>query len=294
MTGPLDALPKKLLLGFSGGLDSCALLDALLESGRRPVLLHFDHGWRPESREDARWAAALAKRHKLTFHTARAAAGKKSEAEARRARWAFFLRAAKKTGLHDLALAHHADDQVETFLLQLLRGTGSSWSGMAPLSVRDGLTIHRPWLGVWRAEIASYAAEREIPHRNDSSNHDSKFLRNRIRLELLPLLEKQYAPGLRRLLHRTAEIQRAEQDWLEEQVAAQAASQRLPLSSLVGEPVAWQRRLLRRWLENRGVTGLSFEKIEEARSLLEKKGPAKLNLKGGRHLRRRAGLLFLE
>jgi tRNA(Ile)-lysidine synthetase-like protein len=291
----LGSLPTRFLVGVSGGRDSCALLDALVASGRKPVVVHFDHRWRKESAADARWVAALAKRHGLACVTGRAPAGSpKTETAARRLRWAFFATAARKKRCRYLVLAHHAGDQAETFLLQLLRGTGSGWAGMASETVRDGLTVHRPWLGIEREEINSYTTQRTLAWREDPSNAELHPLRNRIRHHLLPLLEAEYAPGIEARLVRSAEIRRGEEEWLSSLVEAEARSATLPLKALQGRPVGFQRRLLHAWLSAQGVADLSFSDIEAARRLLSQPRPSRINLSRGRHLRRRSGVLFVE
>ncbi len=295
LAAALAPLPERLLVGVSGGRDSCALLDALVASGRKPVVVHFDHRWRKESAADARWVAALAKRHGLSCVAGKAPLGApKTETSARRLRWAFFAAAARKRRCRHLVLAHHAGDQVETFLLQLLRGTGSGWAGMAPETVRDGLTVHRPWLEFDQAAITLYTERRGLAWRDDPSNADLHPLRNRVRHHLLPLLEAEYAPGIAARLLRAAQIRRGEEEWLSSLVEPQARAASLPVQALQGRPVGFQRRLLHAWLGYRGVSDLSFADIEAARGLLSQARPSRINLSRGRHLRRRAGLLFVE
>src|SRR5471030_1816498 len=117
----LIALPESLLVGVSGGVDSVALLHALVATGRQPVVLHFDHGWRAESGADAAFVKNQARKLGLKYVGAKMRSSKNHrEANARAARYAFFAKTARRLRLHDLVLAHHADDQVETFLMQLL------------------------------------------------------------------------------------------------------------------------------------------------------------------------------
>ena len=114
----LTTLPETILVGVSGGVDSIALLHALVELGRKPIVLHFDHGWRKESGEDAKWLRDLAQKWSLKFIAAKMRVSTKGhrEAEARAARYAFFSKSAARLGIRDLVLAHHADDQVEKSL----------------------------------------------------------------------------------------------------------------------------------------------------------------------------------
>ena len=182
----LGALPKSLLVGVSGGVDSVALLHALVATRCNPVVLHFDHGWRTESGADAKWVRELSRKLGLKFFGAKMRASTKGprEADARAARYAFFAKVARRLGIRDLVLAHHADDQVETFLLQLLRGSGAAGRGMDALSKRDGLALHRPWLSVWKKEILAYAKQHKLKWREDATNADTHHRRNRLRHSL--------------------------------------------------------------------------------------------------------------
>ena len=296
LEGSLDGLPEKLLVGISGGLDSMALLHALVQDGRKPTVLHFDHGWRKESASDAAWVKEQARQAGLKFFGGRARAVKNNqrETEARVARYAFFMRASRRFNITDLVLAHHADDQVETFLLQLLRGAGAGARGMDPVSPRGGLKVHRPWLGIWRKEIAAYARRRRLTWRDDSTNADPRHRRNLIRHRVLPYLKRQFSPAVTQNLWRAAEIARAESLWLDTLCAVSAAKPELAVKALRARPLAGQRRTILRWLQARGVPDLSFADVEAVRGLLEQALPAKINLGGGKFARRRAGILFVD
>ena len=291
----LRALPERLLIGVSGGLDSVSLLHALVGTGRKPVVLHFDHGWRAESAADADWVRALARRMKLKFFKAKMRhSTTHREADARAARYAFFARTAARLKIPDLVLAHHADDQVETFLLQLFRGGGSAARGMEPITRRDGLIIHRPWLGIWRREIAAYARHHKLDWRDDPTNLDARHRRNLIRKKILPYLQKQISPHVAENLWRAAEIARAESEWLDTLCAEAASAPELVVKALMKEPIARQRRTVLRWLQGGGVKDIGFADVEAVRGLAANTLPAKVNLAGGKHARRRAGKIFIE
>ena len=292
----LSSLPQSLLIAVSGGVDSIALLNALVAAGHRPVVLHFDHGWRPESGADADFVRDLASHYHLKYVAGkmRPISDKQREADARAARYAFFAKVAKRLKIPHLVLAHTADDQVETFLLQLLRGAGSSGRGMDPVAQRDGLFLHRPWLGLWKKEIIAYARKNKLAWREDATNADTKHRRNRIRRQVLPYLQKQFGRQVTENLFRAAEISRAESEWLDALCAKFAGERELSVKTLRATPLAQQRRILLRWLQLRGVKDISFADVEAVRGLLEKAIPAKINLSAGKFARRRAGKIFVE
>jgi tRNA(Ile)-lysidine synthetase-like protein len=293
----LTSLPDgPLLAAVSGGVDSIALLHALAATGRKPIVLHFDHGWRKESAEDAKWVREAARKLGLKFVTGRTRAMGQSmrEAGARAARYRFFAQAARRLGTPHLVLAHHADDQVETFLLQLLRGAGAAGRGMDAVSARDGLVLHRPWLALWKRDILAYARRRKIAWREDATNADPRHKRNLLRHDVLPWLRKKFGPRVEQNLWRAAEIARAESEWLDALCTPGAAGAELAVKSLRAAPLAQQRRTILRWLQARGVADISFVDVEAVRRLLTQRAPAKINLTAGRHARRRAGKIFVE
>jgi tRNA(Ile)-lysidine synthase len=301
------------LIGVSGGKDSVALLHLLVSRGyKRLTVCHLDHGLRGRaSRADARFVERLAGDWKLAFVTARAdvkaqakAARLSIETAAREARLRFFANVARRTRRRTLFLAHHADDQVETFLFNLFRGSGpAGLAGMRPESLRrldpparGSLKIVRPLLGVWRAEIDEYLLAHRLPHREDASNADPAHTRNRLRGEIIPNLEAAFGRGIRPAVWRAADLLGEEEAWLATLAASGAPLERqLAVKSLLAHPPALQRRLLRGWLMAQDVPNVGYEEVERVRSLLDAAdGPAKVNLPGDYHARRRAGLLFIE
>ena len=291
----LEPLPRRLLVGVSGGLDSIALLHALVESGRHPTVLHFDHGWRRESAADAAFVRTLAKKYGLKFVAGRAVSGgKKTENSARQGRYAFFSQAAKRLRCRDLALAHQADDQVETFLMQLMRGAGSGWGGMRLQTERSRLRLWRPWLGLWRTDLRDYVKSQGLSWREDESNRQPDYLRNRLRLKILPYLRRQISPAIDQNLWRTAEVIAAEHEYLDQMAKTGIKTKTLSIKELKKDPLAIVRRKIFAWLKARKISDVSFEDVEAVRGLLEKTIPAKVNVSQGRHVRRRAGILFME
>lgn len=291
----LAVLPEKLLVAVSGGVDSVALMYALAQSGHKPVALHFDHGWRRESAQEAKFVRNLAEKFGLKFVSGKMRATKTHrEADARAARYAFFAATAKRLKIPDLVLAHHADDQVETFLLQLLRGSGAAGRGMDSVTQRNGLVLHRPWLGLWKKEIIAYAKKHRLVWHEDATNTDTRHRRNLIRHQVLPYLQKKIGKQIAENLLRAAEISRAESAWLDELCLKDAQLAELSVKALQASPLARQRRVILRWLQRRGVKDISFAGVEAVRGLLENRVPAKINLSAGKFARRREGKIFVE
>jgi tRNA(Ile)-lysidine synthase len=292
------------LIGVSGGRDSVALLHQLHAAGfRQLIVCHLDHALRPESGEDARFVKELAAKLGLDFVLKRedvaalAKRRKKSlETTAREARYAFFAQVARKRDCPRLFLGHHADDQVETLLFNLFRGAGAGGlAGMSAMSTRtvDGVTlqISRPFLATWREEIDEFIARQKLSFIEDASNTDRKFTRNRLRHEVIPALERAFGRDIRRAIWRSAEILRAEDELLSELMGSTPPEFHVP--ALAAEPVAIQRRRLHAWLQLHSVPDVGFAEVEAVRALLTGR-PAKANLPGGWHARRRAKRLFLE
>ncbi len=296
------------LVGVSGGRDSVALLHALAGAGfKRLVVCHLNHGLRGRAAgADARFVAALARRlglececEKIDASRLAKATGQSLETAARAARYAFFARVARKRRCRTLFLAHHAGDQVETVLFNLFRGSGrAGLGGMAADSARreEGVTLRllRPMLGVWRDEIEAYLKRNGLAYREDASNQSRAHTRNRIRYDLMPVLEKVFGRDVRQAVWRAATVLRDEEAWLETLMPGTIPAAELQTPALKTRPVAWQRREILAWLRSNGVPDAGFGEVEAVRSLLDMTGPAKINLPGGWHARRRAKRLFLE
>jgi tRNA(Ile)-lysidine synthase len=193
-----------IVIGLSGGGDSVALTSALLALRKRMGLTlaaaHLNHRLRgEESDRDEKFVRAMSTRLGLELQVERAEglgaiSGANLEERARDARREFLGRVADRVGADFIALGHHRDDQAETVLMRLMRGAGAA--GMAAMAERGPERLIRPMLSISRAEIREYLKACAITFVEDSSNSSRDFLRNRIRGELLPLLERDYAPGL--------------------------------------------------------------------------------------------------
>jgi len=299
---------RRYLIGVSGGRDSVALLHWLVDLGyHKLIVCHLDHQLRGRSsRADARFVENVAGKYDvgldLAWANVRALAERKKmsiETAAREARYKVFAKIAKKRRCRTIFLAHHADDLVETFLINLFRGSGSAGlAGMREVSTRRiedvDLTIVRPLLSVWRDEIDSYVRERRLKFREDASNKNLALLRNRIRRRIIPYLEKSLGRSIRQNIWRTAVIAAEEENWIESQLP-NAMGVDLSVKELRKLPLAFQRRQILKWLRAQNVFEIGFEVIERVRLLLDPATRiAKVNLAQDRHLRRRAGKIFVE
>ncbi|WP_019420306.1 tRNA lysidine(34) synthetase TilS [Paenibacillus sp. OSY-SE] len=222
-----------IVVAVSGGPDSMLLLYALHElieqrevDGRgRLIVAHVHHGFRSrESDEEALFVEREAQKLGLPFAMTRVDApglaeqrGLNPQAAARELRYTFLQDVAQRYDASHIALAHHADDQAETVLMRMLRGTGSTGlAGMAWKREEGGLTYIRPLLHMRKTDILEWCAMRNIPYVTDSSNTKRDYTRNRLRLDILPLLENEN-PQLVSALCRMADTLRDEADWLEEE-----------------------------------------------------------------------------
>ena len=297
------------LVAVSGGADSVALLHLwrLRERfGIRLAVAHLNHGIRGAAADaDATFVRRLVQRLKLPLVEERAevpqqarAAGVSLEMAARAARYAFFQRAAVKLGAAAVAVAHNADDQAETILLRIARGTGpDGLAGMNPVSQRDGLKIVRPLLGVTRANIVAYLKQQRLRSREDASNRDLHHLRNRVRHEILPLLERRLNPQIRTALLRMAEVMRDENEDNDLVARTMVLYGHLSVKQLLAFGRARQRRILRQWLfaGRVEIDRVSFDAVESILPLLaDQRGTKFLDLGGGWKVVRRYNELSLE
>jgi tRNA(Ile)-lysidine synthase len=294
---------RRYLIGVSGGRDSVALLDILAALGfRKLIVCHLNHRLRGRSSDaDARFVGRLAERYGYQCVTGREEVaarteqnGESIETAARNARHDFFKKIAREKKCGVIFLAHHADDQVETFLFNLFRGAGGAGLGSMRVETRHGaLRVVRPMLGVWRSGIDAYVKARGLKFREDATNADPAHLRNRMRHRILPLLEKHFGRGIRMSAWRSADILAAENEWLESLTGA--PEETLAVPELRRMPVARQRRLILAWLKKMKVADAGYREVELVRSLADiENAPAKINLPGGLHARRRAKMIFIE
>lgn len=216
----------RVIVAVSGGPDSVCLLDVLYglkdDLELELVIAHFNHGLRPgEDEAETQFVSSLAVSLGLAFESKRAETlspgGSSLEEKARRARYGFLEETREKHRAHRIAIGHNLNDQAETFLMRLLRGSGPlGLSGIPPL--RDKSVI-RPLINVSREEIISHLRERGLSYVTDPTNADGRYLRNSIRLEVLPFLRR-FQPRIVRLLGQTAEMMREDEACLMSQAEA--------------------------------------------------------------------------
>ena len=321
------------MVAVSGGADSSALLLALDELIKReklrlaPVVAHLDHGLRKESRKDAEWVAKLAKA--LGYQTATARANLRTrlkkgpsarkpernlEQAARNARYEFLHQTARKNDSTFVLTAHTLDDQAETILMRLLRGSSaeglSGTSTVRELAPGSQVKLVRPMIS-WarRADTEDYCARRQIDFRVDEMNHDETFSRVRVRKQLLPLM-KSFNNRIVEALNRTATLLNEDSVALTDaanqllDLASQAAGKNsetnlrtLSVDILSQAPAAVRRRALREWISrSRGdLRRIEMIHLVAVEKLLKgEKGGRVAELPGGMQATRRRGMLELS
>ena len=269
-------MPMKLLVGLSGGADSVALLLLLLERGGVIGAVHVNHGLRGEASDgDEAFVCSLCAEKGVPLWVYRASPpeGKHpGEDWARQARYGFFRQAMRASGADAIALAHHLDDQAETLLMRLMRGAGlTGLTGMAADIEIDGLRVVRPLLGVSGRELRAMLRERGQAWREDATNRDPRYLRNALRLEVLPLIER-HAPGASERIAETASLLREDEEalrWVTDDfLKAHGDDRCLPLRVLTGLPEGLRKRVLRAWWEREGLPPLERRHTDALTSLL--------------------------
>lgn len=228
---------SSLLLGLSGGPDSLALFYLLLEVRGlfdfKFAVAHVDHQWRKESEKEARILQELASTIKIPFHLKKLDPSKWKgnwELACRNERLAFFRALASLYGYRAVILGHHADDQAEVVLKRIFEGASfSAWKGLQSVIHFEGLELWRPLLKIRKKEILDWLTSRDLIPFEDSTNKDSRFLRGRMRQELMPFLNqrfgKEISPVLCRLGEEAGELEEFIREALEERMSrAQSTS----------------------------------------------------------------------
>jgi tRNA(Ile)-lysidine synthase len=304
------------LVGVSGGPDSLVLLDILHRLGYLTVCAHLNHGLRPEAATDTLVVQQFANNLGVSFVTEKVDTMAYAdehlvsiEEAARNLRYNFLFTEAARVGAQAVVVGHTADDQVETVLMHLLRGSGlAGLRGMEyrtiPSSWSETIPLVRPLLSFWRADILDYCDEYGLEPVTDASNVDTTFFRNRLRHELIPILEK-YNPRFRQGLLRTSQSLAGDYD-LMQNLTAEAWESCLirrgtgylafNLPGFQKLPVAIQRHLLRRAIayHRPGLRDIDFDSIERGLGFLSApKRNAQLDLIAGLRLLREGDEFWL-
>lgn len=290
MMNKLQGLPERLLVGLSGGADSVALLLLMLDSGAQVSAVHVNHGLRGEASDgDEAFVRALCEQHGVPLYAYRAdPPDDPGEGWAREVRYGYFRQAMEASGADALVLAHHRDDQAETLLLHLMRGAGlNGLTGMSPDTEMEGMRVLRPLLAYSRAELRAYLMDKGQSWREDASNADPRYLRNAVRGELLPVMER-LAPGAAQRLAAACALlaeDNAALDALAVEFLKENPGNALPLSALRIQQPGMQKRILRMWwtkvaapVEERS---LSASQTDALRALVDAPASSRCNLPGG-------------
>jgi len=306
---------QHVLVAVSGGPDSVALLHVLRELAPalrlRLTAAHLDHRIRGRAaREDAAFVRRLCRGWHVPLVEGRSDVPRRArrkgislEMAAREARYAFLGRALRRVRAPVVATGHTADDAAETVVLNLARGAGRAGLGGIPrAAAAHGARVVRPLLDVTRAEVVAWLERHGVAWREDVSNRDPAYLRNRVRHEVLPFLERTLNPNLRRTLTRTAELLRSEDDWLEAVAGSllrecRAARGDLDAGRFAAHPPALQRRVLRQWLAQQGVPSgaVDFAAVDRVVALAAGRGAGgRTPLAGGWEVCRARGRLGLR
>lgn len=303
----------RVLLAVSGGPDSMALLYIMKNLSERLginlTVAHLDHGLRPGSAAEADMVASNCQslgiplaRTRIDVRRYCREHGLGIEAGAREVRHCWLAEVAAEIGAERIATAHHRDDQAETVLLHLVRGSGIK--GLGGISPYDGRYI-RPLLFASKNEIISYLQNKGIDYCIDESNADIAYLRNRVRHQLIPLIEQNYNPAIRRRLCNLAEIARLENDYLDRETAALASrllerkadgTLLLDAEKLAGVHPALTARLIMMVLsEMRGSDDFTAADVKSVLALAEGEGSARYHrLSGGIVIRKEYERLVFE
>ncbi|MEK7594341.1 MAG: tRNA lysidine(34) synthetase TilS [Patescibacteria group bacterium] len=256
--------PDSYVVAVSGGVDSMALLDMLHQESLQNrnwklVVAHLDHGIRSDSEEDLRLVESVARGHGLPFvaHSVSLGAGA-SEASARKARYDFLNSVVVASGAQGVITAHHQDDVLETAIINMLRGSGRK--GLTSLSSRPDVV--RPLLNVPKSELVEYAMSRNLDWREDSTNSDDTYLRNYVRLRLLPRFNEETRAELLGHIN-DARYTNAELDTLlVNQLASQSYEGDLDRAWFNNLPHAVAREVMASWLRANDIAGFDSKGLE--------------------------------
>lgn len=254
-------MPGTYVVAVSGGVDSMVLLDILRRQPQlKLVVAHFDHGIRPDSSKDRKLVQDISRKHKLPFiHDEGSLGPDTSEDKARAARYDFLHRVRSASGSRAIITAHHKDDVIETAVMQLLRGTGRR--GLSSLT--SGMMIERPLLHLTKEELLRYAKQHNIQWREDSTNTDTKYLRNCIRHIILPRLSEQQRQQLHDLLSNMRKINAEIDQLLDIAMHMQPSRTSISRSWFIRLPHSVSNEVMAHWLRGHDIRGFSRRQLDK-------------------------------
>lgn len=293
-------LKSPIVIGFSGGIDSVCLATLFLHSSCPIIIAHFNHCLRDTADRDENFAREFALKRNLIFVSEKSDVSKFAKAEhlsieeaARKKRYGFLFQVAKNYRSNAIAVAHHADDQIETVLMHLFRGSGmAGLLGMQEEVIvpefDPQIKIIRPLLSFWKEDIERYCLEYNLDFVQDETNFSGLYERNRIRNEILPYLENHY-PGLKRRLFRMSNVLAKEDEIVQEQlkqywndIYKHEGSQFIVLNNkkLLNFPLGIQRRIIRKSVFGikPDCRDLTFDNIDRVIEFLQKGIPGEIDL----------------
>lgn len=291
---------QPVVIAFSGGIDSVCLLNLFNKLDNRLIIAHFNHKIRKNADRDEHFARMCAKQLGCDFESETADVKKFArinhlslEEAARKKRYEFLYRVARDKRAQYIAVGHHADDQVETMIMHLMRGSGlTGLAGMKEIAVipefDPEIKILRPLLSFWRNEIEDYCSKNNLEYIVDETNFSNLYERNRIRHEILPFLNERYS-GLNQRLLNITNILQCEDELIQESLYKTWSSIcleqhpqfiRLNLSELKKQPLGLQRRMIRlvAFSLRPDLRDLSFKNIENLLNFMDKNKTGEIDL----------------
>lgn len=252
--------PGTYVLAVSGGVDSMALLELARQlPGVRLVVAHYDHGIRPDSPLDRQLVQDAARRHGLPFVYDEGDLGPRpSEAQARDARYAFLHHVRRAAGARALVTAHHQDDLLETAILNLVRGTGRR--GLT--SLRSHPTLHRPLLHLPKSDLIAYAKDQGLVWREDSTNQDTRYLRNYVRRHVVPKFSSQQRQQFLDHIHKSHTLHDKLETELTNHLHLHPGLSELDRHWFIMLPHAVAKEVLVTWLRRHQVQDISSAMLE--------------------------------
>jgi tRNA(Ile)-lysidine synthase len=292
----ITPLKGKYVIAVSGGVDSVVLLDLLnrqrQDNNLELIVAHFDHGIRTNSAADRKLVESLAAKYNLPFYFFEAKLGPKtSEQLAREARYTFLKGLVKQQSADSLITAHHQDDQLETAILNIIRGTGRK--GLASLKSSD--SVIRPLLNYSKTDIIKYAKGRKLAWHEDQTNKDIKYLRNYIRHQIIPRLDSVSKAKLIDLIKKQVAVNEEIDRSLGTILKDNLANNQIPRLWLNSLDDSLSRELLAAWLRENGLA--DFDRLTINRLATQAKtigSNKKLDVYGGWQLSSSKDNLALE